>query len=106
MSRGALLCQFSCQRNCPFYFSLYILSPLLASRGVPATTIAILSNGSRSYATDSSEQKEMVQEQERKGEEEGGDDGSVLLLWLMVAVYLTNHAHITAFFNIQELLTI
>lgn len=48
----------------------------------------------------------MVQEQERKGEEEGGDDGSVLLLWLMVAVYLTNHAHITAFFNIQELLTI
>jgi hypothetical protein len=29
-----------------------------------------------SYTADSSEQKEMVQEQERKGEEEDGDGGS------------------------------
>lgn len=58
------------------------------------------------YTADSSEQKEMVQEQETKGEEEGGDDGSSFASLADGGCLSDNHAYITGFSNIQELLTI
>lgn len=48
----------------------------------------------------------MVQEQERKGEEEGGDDGSSFASLADSGCLSDNHACITGFSNIQELLTI
>lgn len=48
----------------------------------------------------------MVQEQERKGEEEGGDDGSSFAYLADSGCLSDNHACITGFSNIQELLTI
>lgn len=103
MIQGTFFANFLCKESALFISPCTFLSPLLASRGVPATTIAILSYGSRAYIEDSSEQKEMVQEQERKGEEEGGDDGSYLLLWLIVAVCATTiYACITAFLTYRN----
>jgi hypothetical protein len=59
-----------------------------------------------SYTADSSEQKEMVQEQEKIGEEEGGDDGGSFASLADGGCLSDNHACITGFSNIQELQTI